>query len=180
MSHLRANSTKEIQKVYAVSAGALRSEQNIRAKYTYHPGEGINGYVLFSGCKIPLYRHDGTSPLQPTQDTSKTVQVIINGHWRQTHPGVAAAGHQFKSTSPTRFGDAFIATMPEPSNHTGMFYRTGGVTSTGKDEIRERMGSSIPQMLGKEEVQEALVDGAMQKFDERLDHEVAAILNGWR
>ena len=54
------------------------------------------------------------------------------------------------------------------------------MTADGSDAIKEIMGSSVPQMLGKEEVQESLVNGAMRKFDERLDHEVATILNGWR
>ncbi len=178
LSHLRTSSTKEIRKVYAISATALRTEENIKSKYTYHPGAGISGYVLFSGHKIPLYRYDGTSPVQPTQDTSKTIDALINGQWRKTYPGVTAAGHQKVSTSPTRFEGDFIATMS--NGHTGMFHRTGGVTDTGKDELQERMGSSIPQMVGNEDVQQALVDETMKKFDERLEHEINAIINGWR
>lgn len=178
LSHLRTSSTKEIRKVYAISAAALRSEENIKSRYTYRPGVGISGDVLFSGHKIPLYRYDGTSPVRPTQDTSKTFNALINGQWRQTHPGVAAAGHQKVSTSPTQFESDFIATMA--NGHTGMFHRTGGATSTGKDAIQERMGRSVPQMLGDEDVQQALVDETMKKFDERLEHEINAIINGWR
>lgn len=178
LSYLRTNSTKEIRKVYAISAAALRTEENIKTKYTYHPGAGISGYVLFSGRKIPLYRYDGTSPVQPTQDTSKTINALIQGHWRQTHPGVAAAGHQKANTSPTRFEDAFVARMK--SGHVGIFERTGGVTSTGNDALKELMGSSVPQMVDNEDVQQALVDEAMKKFDERLDHEINVIINNWR
>ncbi len=178
LSHLRTSSTKEIRKVYAISATALRTEENIKSKYTYHPGAGISGYVLFSGHKIPLYRYDGTSPVQPTQDTSKTINALIQGHWRQTHPGVAAAGHQIVSTSPTRFEDAFVARMK--SGHVGIFERTGGATSTGNDALKELMGSSVPQMVGNEDVQQALVDETMKKFDERLEHEINVIINGWR
>lgn len=178
LSHLRANSTKEIRKVFAISTSALRMEENVKTKYTYHPGAGISGYVQFSGHKIPLYRYDGTSPVLPTQDTSKTINALINGQWRKTHPGVAAAGHQLKSTSPTRFESDFIATMS--NGHTGMFSRTGGVTSTGKDKLEERMGSAVAQMVGNEEVQKALVEETMKKFDERLEHEINVIINGWR
>lgn len=178
LSHLRANSTKEIRKVYAISAAALRTEENIKTKYTYHPGAGISGYVLFSGHKIPLYRYDGTSPVQPTQDTSKTINALINGQWRKTHPGAAAAGHQKVNTSPTRFEDAFVARMK--SGHVGIFERTGGATSTGNDALQELMGSSVPQMVGNDEVQQALVDETMKKFDERLEHEINVIINGWR
>lgn len=178
LSHLRTNSSKEIRKVYAISTAALRTEENIKSRYTYSPGAGVSGYVLFSGHKIPLYRYDGTSPVQPTQDTSKTINALINGQWRKTHPGATAAGHQLRSTSPTQFHGDFIATMS--NGHTGMFHRTGGVTSTGKEELQERMGSSVPQMLGNEDVQQALVEEAMKKFDERLAHEVDVILAGLR
>jgi hypothetical protein len=65
------------------------------------------------------------------------------------------------------------------SGHVGIFERTGGVSSTGSDSIRELMGSSIPQMLGNPEVQQKLTNEAIAKFDERLDHEVQRILNGW-
>lgn len=178
LSHLRTSSIKEIRKVYAISAAALRTEKNIKTKYTYHPGAGISGYVLFSGRKIPLYRYDGTSPVQPTQDTSKNINALINGQWRKTHPGVTAAGHQKVSTSPTRFEDAFVARMP--NGHVGIFERTGGATSTGNDALEELMGSSVPQMVGNDEVQQALVDETMKKFDERLSHEVDVILAGLR
>lgn len=178
LSHLRANSTKEIRKAFAISTSALRMEENVKTKYTYHPGAGISGYVLFSGHKIPLYRYDGASPVQPTQDTGKTVNALINGQWRKAHPGVTAAGHQLKSTSPTRFEDAFVARMK--SGHVGIFERTGGATSTGNDAIKEIMGSSVPQMLGNRDVEQALVDETMKKFDERLEHEINAIINGWR
>lgn len=178
LSHLRTSSIKEIRKVYAISAVALRTEENIKTKYSYHPGAGISGYVLFSGRKIPLYRYDGTSPVQPTQDTSKNINALINGQWRKTHPGVTAAGHQKVSTSPTRFEDAFVARMP--NGHVGIFERTGGATSTGNDALQELMGSSVPQMVGNDEVQQALVDETMKKFDERLEHEINAIINGWR
>ena len=54
------------------------------------------------------------------------------------------------------------------------------MTDTGNDELRELMGDSLPQMIGNEEVMEKLSKDAMDKFDERIAHEVDAILNGWR
>ena len=61
VSHLRTNSSKEIRKAYAISAGALRSEQNIKTKYTYHPGEGVSAQVLFSGCiEFPISPSSGS------------------------------------------------------------------------------------------------------------------------
>lgn len=178
MSHLRANSATAIQKRYAISTAAIRAEENIRTRYTYTPGSGVSGSVLFSGRKIPLYRYNGASPVQPTQDTGKTINALINGKWKSTHPSVAAAGHQLKSTTPTQFDEAFVSRMK--SGHVGIFERTGGVTASGNEAIREIMGFSVPQMLGSKDVEQTLVDETMKKFDERMDHEVNAILNGWR
>ena len=65
------------------------------------------------------------------------------------------------------------------SGHTGIFRRTGGATSTGGDELKEIMGSSVPQMIGNEEVLQKISKEAAEKFEERLEHEVLRILNGW-
>ena len=70
--------------------------------------------------------------------------------------------------------------MPPPASHTGIFERTGAKTSSGKDQIEELFGPSVPQMLGQQEVAQKLSEEAMEKFEERLDHEINAILNGWR
>lgn len=178
LSHLRTNSAKEIRKKYAISTAAIRAEENIRTRYTYTPGSGISGYVLFSGHRIPLYRYHGASPVQPVKDNSKGVKVQVKGEITLQHPNIPAYGRQYNSTSPTRYDRAFVARMS--NGHVGIFERTGGVTRDGSDEIVEMMGSSVAQMVGNEDVQEILVDGAMKKFDERLDHEVKVILAGLR
>ena len=176
VSHLRANSAKAIRERYAISAANIRANENVKVRYSYQ--DGVQAVVTFSGRKIPLYRYDGTTPKLPTQDTSKWAQVMIDGEWQTTHPSVPTYAHQLKSTSPTLFQNAFIAQMK--SGHTGIFERTGGANSAGGDEIQEIMGSSVPQMLGSPEVEERLAKDAMQKFEERLDHEILAIMNGWR
>ena len=50
----------------------------------------------------------------------------------------------------------------------------------GGDAIHELMGSSVPTMVGNEAVREELTRAAWKKFDERLDHEIMALMNGWR
>ncbi len=61
----------------------------------------------------------------------------------------------------------------------GIFENTGGVTLNGYNQIKEVMGLSVPQMLGKDEVAEKLTKESMQKFVERLDPEILRLLNGW-
>jgi hypothetical protein len=38
----------------------------------------------------------------------------------------------------------------------------------------------VPTMVGNETVREELTRAAWEKFDERLDHEIMALMNGWR
>lgn len=178
MSHLRTNSAKEIRKKFSISTAAIRAEENIHTKYTYSPGAGISGYVLFSGHKIPLYRYNGASPAQPIKDKSRWVKVPVKGEETWQHPNLSAYGHQFNSTSPVHFEDAFVARMS--NGHVGIFERTGGMTDKGSEEIAEKMGSSVAQMVGNKDVRESLVDEAMKKFDDRLSHEVNVILAGLR
>lgn len=174
-SHLRTNASREIRKRYAISDSALRTAQTVKISYSY--GNGVVASVLFSGSKIPLYRFNGTTPSQPAVDKQRLVNVIINGNWRKVHPGIAASGHQLKDTAPTRFENSFVARMN--AGHIGIFERTGGVSSGGADEVREIMGSSVPQMLGNEAVSKSVAENALAKFDERLEHEVSRIINGY-
>lgn len=175
-SHMRTAAAEAIRERYAISKANIRTEENVKVRYAYQDG-GVQATVTFSGHKIPLYRYDGTSPKVPTAKPGKTVAAMLNGQWSQVRPGMAASGHQLKGTSPTQFENAFIARMK--SGHTGIFERTGGVTSAGGDEIHEIMGSSVAQMLGNEEVQETLARQVVEKFEQRMDHEILRVLNGW-
>ena len=177
--HVRTQSGRRARERYDIGTDTIRANSgrsdNVRISYTYSPGHGAEASVLFRGTKIPLYRFGRSAPKTPTFNTSEFVNVMIQGEWRRVHPAIPARGHQLKSTAPTQFHDAFVASFK--SGHTGIFERTGGMTGTGNDEL---MGDSLPQMIGNDEVLERLSKDAMDKFDERMTHEVDAILNGWR
>ena len=64
------------------------------------------------------------------------------------------------------------------SGHTGIFERSGGVSSSGADAIKEIMGLSVPQMLGHKEVAEKLSEDTSKKFEERLEHEISRLISG--
>lgn len=176
VSHLRTNSAKAIRQQYAISAANLKGAETVHVRYSYQ--NGVQAVVAFGGHKIPLYRYDGAAPAQPAYDTGSWVSALVAGKWRKVHPGLTASGHQLKSTSPQQFQDAFVARMG--SGHVGIFRRTGGSTANGGDALEELMGSAVPQMLGNPEVAEELSQQSMEKFEERLDHEVLRLLNGWR
>ena len=172
-SALKTESTKAIRERYDISTANIRARENITVK-TFN---GTRALVSFIGKKIPLYRYNGTTPKFPTVDKSKTIRTIVAGQFLPVHPGAAASAHQLKGTSVKRFENAFVAKME--SGHIGIFERTGGITSGGNNEIKELQGSSVPQMLGSKEVQDELVNKASQKFEERMEHEIMRIMNGW-
>jgi len=180
-AHLRSASTKAIRERYAISRANIRAGENVTITYTYR--DGVQAYVHFAGNRIPLHRFDGSGPAQPTYDTSRRVPVMLGttadgeGKWRLVHPGAAAYGHVLKSTSPKKFQNAFTAKMG--NGHTGIYERTGGMTSNDLDEIEELFGPSIPQMLGNQEVADKLTNEAMESFEKNLDQYVTALLNGY-
>lgn len=176
VARLQRSNVKAVRERYAISAANIRENENVQVTYTYD--SGVQAYVRFGGQRIPLYRFDGATPSQPTRDTSGRLPVMTGeDHWRLVFPSVSASGHVLKGTSPTRFESAFVARMP--NGHVGIYERTGGMTSGGKDEIEELFGPSVPQMLGSETVEKALVDDAMQSFEKDLNHSVMAILSGY-
>lgn len=174
-SHLRTQSSSAVRKRYAITNAALRAEQNVRIKYTY--GESITGTVTFAGNLIGLYKFQGAAPIQPTVHQNWTIQASVHGKMRNVHPSVAARGHQLVGTAPMLMYNTFTQKMK--NGHMGIFERTGGKTFEGDDQIHEIMGSSIAQMVGNENVAEPLAESAAIKFQERFDHEVTRILNGW-
>lgn len=177
VSSMRTGYVKEVQKKYDISGSNLRTDKNIKCRYSY-AGGSVTAMVTFAGKKIPLYRYNGTTPKVPKYDTSRRVPVFIDKELRWVHPGINAKAHVFKATSPYFLDDTFVATMK--SGHTGIFERTGTKTDNSRDKLTEKMGLSIPQMVGNEEVRENITDEAWKKFDERLDHEIMALMNGWR
>lgn len=183
VSHLRAQSTKSVRERYDIKATNIHDAENAKVSYSYQ--NGIQAHVVFAGQRIPLYRFGGASPSMPTKDTSGRTPAMIGmlaggkGEWKLLYPSIPAHGHVLKNTSPALFQHAFVAKM-KSTGHVGIYERTGEMTSHDKDEIEELFGPSVPQMLGSQEVTERLSKEAMEKFEERLDHEINAILYGWR
>ena len=172
---VRTHSSRAISGVYAISIANLRSSVNVK-HHLKTSANSIVGEINFSGTRIPLFRYDA-SPDYPAIDRSRTVAAVINGNWRTVHPGVAVAAHQLRSTRRKAFKRAFVASMG--SGHVGIFERTGGATSRGGDAIKEIMGSSYSQMLGRTEVTDEISQKASETFDERMDAEINRILNGF-
>lgn len=176
-SYIRTNSVRAIRRRYAVPAAVAKAAADVSIYFSSHGG-GNQVNIDFTGRRIPLYKYDGASPAEPTQDTSRTVRAIVGGSWKTVHPSVPAYGHQLRGTAAKAFHNAFVARMR--NGHIGIFERTGGSTTTGGDEIEEIMGSSVPQMLGAEDVFEHIARETTDRYDDWLEHEVNAFLYGYR
>ncbi|BBB91051.1 MAG TPA: phage tail protein [Methylomusa anaerophila] len=71
---------------------------------------------------------------------------------------------------------AFLARMK--SGHLGVFNRTNNLTSTGKVELVQRYGPSVPQMLENPTIQQFVEQKAMETLEKRFDHELDRLLKG--
>lgn len=168
VSHLRKKATERIRERYAISAGNVRANQNITV--SYQAGNGMIAQVRFSGSKIPLFKFEGASPKGPSYDRSHLVPGMTGNGWKMVPTGKPASGHVLASTGPQLFAHAFVATMS--NGHTGIFERNG-------KGISEIMGVSVAQMVGNEEVANKLIKDASEKFEERMEHEISRLLNGF-
>lgn len=148
----RAFIAKEIRQEYYVKASDLKKHTSIHVK----PDVG-NGFarveIRFTGTHIPLLEFDTHI------DRSGKVSTRVK-----------------RNSSRSTLEDAFLQTMPT-TGHRGIFERV----TEDRTPIREFFGPSIPQMLSyNTDLQDKIAEHAQETFEKRLDHEVSAVLNGWR
>ena len=172
--YVRNESVNTIQERYAISAQNLRAEKNIKeSHYIYSDGE-MTASFNFSGHKIPLWRYDGgTKKVTLRYPSKKSMSDVIETMY--------ASARQLRSESPKVLKNTFVARFRagNRSSHTGIFEMTGMIGDHNNSLLEEKMGSSFPQMLGNEEVMNSLTSKAVKKFDERMEHEIMRILNGY-
>lgn len=150
LSHTKTQAFKKVKEVYAVKQSAPTEATTTRVQKA--STGNLVGHVEFSGVKIPLYKFQVT-PKEP-------------GKKKRVRAGVLKGGG-------TAFEHAFIAKMS--NGHTGIFER---VTSR-RFPIEEKMGLSAAQMIKNENIMEQLEGEAQEKINERLEHEINRILNGY-
>ena len=148
---VRAEAIKVISEVYAITRQNIRAETtiNVRTKKRRRHCRAVS----FAGYKIPLYRFN-VSPTLPVQHATVSAAVM-------------------KDNGRTPFEQAFIAKMK--SGHTGMFERDG----TARLPITEFMGPSTAQMAANSVVLEQVEEKAQTVVNNRIEHEITRILNGY-
>ena len=150
LSHTKTQAFKQVRKVYEVKQSALNEATTTRVQKA--STGNLVGCVSFSGVKIPLYKFKVT-PKEPRKGQKVRAAVMKGGG----------------ATSDS----AFIAKMG--NDHIGVFER---ITSK-RYPIEEIMGLSAKQMIENEVIIDQLIKEAQEKVDERLNHEIERILNGY-
>ena len=145
-----AFAAKEIRKEYLVSAGDFKRYTHSEKKITSGT-DGTTMGITFSGYHIPLI-HFASSI------TSKgRVSVRV-----KRSSGRQVLDHVFYTGA---------------VSHPGLYERT----TPSRLPIEGKMGPSTPQMMSaNEEVKEEIGKHIQETFEKRLDHEILAIMNGWR
>lgn len=142
-----------ITRRYAVKSSYLRDRKFriLKAK----PGN-LAAWIIASSPKVPVGKFvlkPGNPPRQkgiPVKARKTASSEILQGNVRE-------------------WPHAFIAQMR--SGHVGLFSRKEGTR-----KITERMGPSVPQMLGQSTVINAVLDRAGELLDKELDRQVRLLL----
>ena len=151
----------------AANAGKTEAKKAVTEQYTLSKSEFVNrtknvnhfnrsgdGEITVSfgyrGSVIPLMRFDTSI------DKSGRVTTRV-----------------MKSSSKKALDRAFGAKM---GNHIGVYERVG----TSRFPVKELYGPSTPQMIGTNEAVYDQIEEKMTKvYEERIEHEITRILNGW-
>ncbi|NBI71651.1 hypothetical protein D3Z50_11355 [Clostridiaceae bacterium] len=149
LSRVKTGATKRVKEVYTVQSSALTAAANTQVNKA--STSNLAGIVTFAGCKIPLYKFQVT-PKAP--GVGKRVKAAV------------------KKGGGTQFEEAFIANM---RNGTGVFERE----TSKRFPVDELMGLSAAQMVGNEKIVQELQEEAQEVINERLEHEIERILNGY-
>lgn len=82
-----------------------------------------------------------------------------------------------KRSSPRTVLDHVFKQDVGTHGHTGIFERL----SDKRLPIEEKLGPSTPQMMASnEDLEQEVGDKVREIFEERLEHEILAVMNGWR
>ena len=149
LSRIKSQAWKQVKQVYTVQSSALNATSATQLQKA--STGNLAGYIRFSGVKIPLYKFK-VSPKQP-------------GSGQRVKASVKKGGGAV-------FDSAFVAAVK-----SGM----GVLERDGKPRlpISEIMGLSAAQMVGEQTVSTELQEEAQRTVNERLDHEIDRLLNGY-
>lgn len=147
----RAGAAKEVGKDYTLKAADFKKYTK-SSQHVKKTGDEISVGINFRGFHVPLIRFN------PKLTSSGLYKVQV----RRSSTG-ATLKHVFRATM--------------SSGHIGLFQRSG----TSRLPIEQKMGPSVPQMMRvNQNLADSVGNNVRIVFEERMEHEITAILNGWR
>lgn len=171
----KTEANKQIRQRYAISSGMV----NRFGKATLRRSSGGGDAAIeFSGTKIPAFKFK-PAPAARTY-VGERIPVVIRGEgqdavWRLVFKNAAVKAMDIKETGYHIGSKWFIANFK--SGHSGIFKRTGEITSGNKPKIREIWGPSVADMLDYEPAKEAVAERVQEVVNQRLEHEIGRILS---
>ena len=146
----RTNVKRYVTKEYAISQATFQANTKTLNHFVKNSEGGYEVVFGFSGTVIPLIKFDTMA----------------------TPSGLVSA--RVKSSSPREIlENAFRAKM---GTHEGIYERVGA----DRFPLRELYGPSTPQMMySNEDVLDAMDERMVEVYEQRIDHEVERLLNGW-
>lgn len=147
----RAAAAREVGKQYYLKSSDFKKYTK-SSQHVSRSGGDITVSLNFRGFHVPLIRF-------------KTV-LTSSGHIRS---------QVLRNSSGDVLKHVFQAEMK--SGHIGLFERY----NKSRLPIEQKFGPSIPQMMGANpELADAVGNDIEKTFAERMNHEVLAVMNGWR
>lgn len=147
----KAFAAKEIRREYFLKAADFKAHTYSNIQYKTD-GFGTSVLIKYRGTHIPLINFN--------------TFLRKNGH---------ISVRVKRSSAREMLRNVFAQTMP--NGHIGLYERE----TDERLPIRQLYGPAVPQMMSyNAEVQGKIQTHIKDEFKKRLDHEVTAILNGWR
>ncbi|MGN1118527.1 MAG: hypothetical protein ACI4RU_07925 [Acutalibacteraceae bacterium] len=147
-----AYAARAIREHYVIKAGDFKSYTKSKRKIV-SDSMGTSVEICFTGRHIPLMKFD------TKVDSSGRVSARV------------------KRTSARTTLDHVFAQSVGSHGHTGVFERR----TSKRLPIEEKFGPSTPQMMeANDDISQEIGDKVRDVFEERLNHEMLAVLNGWR
>lgn len=146
-----AYAAKAVRQHYFIKSGDFKKYTRSK-RHVHTTSEGTEVTIDFRGYHIPLLKFN----------TSIGTDGLIKARVKRSSTSEVLS-HVFRQ----KVGN----------QHTGLFERVG----SKRFPIEEKFGPSTPQMMeSNDDIEQAIGDKVRDTFEGRIEHEILAVMNGWR
>ncbi len=147
-----AMAARKVRDFYYIKASDFKKYTKSK-RHIYSDSNGTEVDILFQGYHIPLIRFNTSF------SADGRVKAVVK-----------------KSSTAQVLSHVFRQEVGK-HGHIGLFERV----SAARYPIEEKLGPSTPQMMeSNDDIAEAVGEKVRATFDQRIEHEILAVLNGWR